>query len=138
MHLLDTDIGEHVDLDGRLFHDSGFGDWVGFYDWLRSSSGKILGVRSWLEDEEIQGIRNRIADSTFVEWSDTQLRLWFSNQRLYEERLSGDQALGTHRILMSSDGEIAIGFDVDDLSQVELDMVIAAAVDLRSSTASVD
>lgn len=39
-------------LKGQRYEDSGLGDRLGFYDWLRSSDGDVVGIRRlWMDDE---------------------------------------------------------------------------------------
>lgn len=41
--------GSEFVLGNEVFSDSGAGDWLGFYDWLRTKSGKVIGVRLWVD-----------------------------------------------------------------------------------------
>jgi hypothetical protein len=124
LHLLPTDVGSSVLLEGRTFVDSGLGDWIGFYDWLRTSQGELLGVRTWLTDPQVQGIRGELSNNSAVELGDADVRVWFSEERSFDEAASGDQDLGTHRIMKFGEGEFALTFNIERLSESELQTLI--------------
>jgi len=129
---VDIDVGEELQVGDRVFFDPGFGDWIGFYDWLRSSGGEVLGVRSWLDDEAVAAIRDHVVVGNFVDWSGQQLRFWFSEQREFNEALSSDQELGTHRIMRGPDNELALTFNLERLSEAEFDTLISNVRSLPS------
>ena len=40
-------------IGSKQYRDANFGQWTGFYDWLRDSKEQVLGVRYWpFEDTE--------------------------------------------------------------------------------------
>jgi hypothetical protein len=43
-------IGGTIEIPGVTFRDSGVGDWLGFYDWLRTSDSQIIGVHVILDE----------------------------------------------------------------------------------------
>jgi len=36
-----------IEIDGERFLDAGLGDWIGFYDWLRTEPRAVIGVTLW-------------------------------------------------------------------------------------------
>jgi hypothetical protein len=118
---LDNDVGESVAIQNRKFADSGAGSWIGFYDWLRSDRGLLLGVRSWLSPSEAALIDATARAHPDVELSTNgELRIWFSSRRDLSEWLSGDQSMGDHRLMVSDTGAYAFTFDLDALSEAEI------------------
>jgi arginase family enzyme len=65
-------------------------------------------------------LRNAAANSSAAEVTPDELRIWFSTKRGFEESLSDDQDLGTHRVMCAEDGEIALTFDLDALTPAEV------------------
>ena len=59
--VLPMEVGDSVSLLGKGFVDGGLGDWIGFYDWLRTRDGKLLGVRSWLDGMGAEDLRRTLA-----------------------------------------------------------------------------
>lgn len=118
LYVLPTDVTGSVRLGGREFTDSGSGDWIGFYDWLRTSDGELLGVRTWLNIDDV-GVRQELAQHSSVEVVDAEIRVWFSGNRRYDESRSDDQDLGTHRLIRAESNEFAFTFDLDQLDEGE-------------------
>ena len=120
LHVLSTEIGDTVALAGRHFVDSGLGDWIGFYDWLRTREGKLLGVRTWLDELGTQDLRRTLAGNLAVELGKREIRVWFSAERGFEEAASTDQDLGTHRLMMAGPDKFALTFNLERLRANEL------------------
>ncbi|APW41772.1 hypothetical protein [Rhodoferax saidenbachensis] len=94
-------IGAELHLNGEVFLDSGKGDWLGFYDWLRSTSGQVIGVRIWLDTKlprplfKCQGVELIKADQ--------QLLIFFGQERQFDESSSGDQDFCSNQLFLSKD-----------------------------------
>jgi hypothetical protein len=43
--------GSSIEMGGTTFRDSGAGDWLGFYDWLRTSDNEVIGVRQYVDPD---------------------------------------------------------------------------------------
>src|SRR4051812_28778369 len=84
-HWFPEEAGAAITLAGRRFIDrTDDTGWAGFYDWLRPSPDRILGVRCWLNmlaPEEAQEIRVAAAGFSAVERTGEELRIWFSSRR---------------------------------------------------------
>ena len=107
-----------------LFHDykalTHFPGSIGHYDWLRSSSRQILGVRYWPFDDSIhsravQQLKSKCQslDYTFVEANFRYLSILFSTSVDIEEAISNDQDMGENGIYLADGGRIALCFEVD-------------------------
>jgi hypothetical protein len=99
------------------YGDAGYGDWTGFYDWLRSPHGRVLGVRYCLQDytEFLLGYTEKLAyvlakPSHYIE-------VYFSDEREFDPRVSDDQDFLYSAIFRSSDGSYAIAFGAEDLQK---------------------
>lgn len=126
--LLPAEVGDSVSLRGKGFVDSGLGDWIGFYDWLRTRDGKLLGVRSWLDEMGAEDLRRTLAQNSAVELGKGDVRVWFSADRDFDEAFSADQDLGTHRIVRAGADEFALTFNVERLSESELQTLLERAL----------
>jgi hypothetical protein len=104
----------------RSFHDAGFGEWTAFYDWLRDSEGKLLGVRYWLE-KDTEFLIDHCRGLSYVQTTPSRhIEIFFSDGRAVDPKLSCDQAFLYDAIFYSDDGEYAIGFGIEDLSAQDL------------------
>jgi hypothetical protein len=108
-------------LDGSSYRDVGFGDWTGFYDWLRDANENVLGVRYWLRDDTeflvgyAKGLGYVQADqpSHYIE-------IYFSQRREIVPKLSSDQDFLYDSVFRSDDGVYAIGFGIGGLSELDM------------------
>lgn len=115
-----AETADEITLDGRLFKEFGLGRWVGFYDWLRPGAWAILGVRTWMADPHLAPIKEALSKHPSIEMLGDELRVFFGSERQYVEHLSGDQELGTNRVLIAEDGTYLLLFDVLALNPAEL------------------
>ncbi len=92
------------------FVDAGLGDWLGFYDWLRSSDGAVIGVRLWLD--EPNGHITDIERCLGVQWSpdSRSLRVFFTSEIQFSESLSDDQDFGGNRLFIGQ-GSFVLTFN---------------------------
>jgi len=97
---------------GTTFRDSGAGDWLGFYDWLRTSDNEVIGVRQYVDpDPKVDQILLELARHDVV--VDKRMRtveIFFSNRRDYHELKSSDQDFGDNRMFLADDGSILLTF----------------------------
>ena len=116
-------------LDDKQYHDAALGEWTGFYDWLRDASGDLLGVRYGLNEEtEFLGEQTRALDYVKVV-APGYIEIYFSDRRHFEPKLSADQDFLYDPIFRSDDGEYALGFAMEDLSESELRSIENAQAD---------
>ena len=121
-----------IRFDDELYRDKGFGDSTGFYDWLRSAGGKIIGLRYWpFEDTAflVDAMRplqyvTASADRSFVE-------IYFGELREFDEQMSDDQDFGNAKVFGSDDGSWALTFDVTGLDDLEMEWIHAAVARRR-------
>jgi hypothetical protein len=113
-----------IHVGGKAFVDAGLGKSIGFYDWLRRSSGEIIGVRtSFVRDSGVADFRHPLTSSPAIEWHQNELRLFFSTDREFDPKKSDDQELGIHRLAISSDGVALLTYDLQLLSPDEMSQI---------------
>lgn len=103
VHAIADEIESELVLGSERFSDSGSGDWLGFYDWLRSKSGEVIGVRLWVDDVNPQ-IRAAGQCVGVVTGEDCfPLVIYLGAEREFEDEQSCDQDFGGNMLLVSSD-----------------------------------
>ncbi len=124
LELLPEDPGSALVVEGTPYLARHEGDITGFYDWLRSRDGELLGIRCTSVKEEpdvLRGARGR--SYARIASDESTLELFFSSARNFEPSLSADQAFGGNIIYASSAGEIALSFETYALNEAELHML---------------
>lgn len=102
--------------------EQSYGDWTGFYDWLRNPAGQVVGVRYCPFDET----RFLIEDLRNFEYIDVPagglcLEIHFWRGEHVDRRKSDDQDFGLNKIFRaSSTSGWLISFDTTALSISEL------------------
>jgi hypothetical protein len=95
--------GGNITLNGRLYKDVEVGEWLGFYDWLRSESGELLGVRLWLDElcaslEPLTRCMNVTIETPLL------LSVFFGSDRRFDPKASNDQDFGGNRLFAGPHG----------------------------------
>jgi hypothetical protein len=94
---------------------------TGHYDWLRSVSGEILGVRYWPFDDEIHkdSVKRLFEKCSLLKYTILDPNLQYVSI-LFQERgqeivesLSNDQDLGDNGIYENNNGQMALCFELD-------------------------
>ncbi|SRR6266567_1520338 len=97
-------------------------DGAGFYDWLRDRTGKIIGVRYWLED---RGIFTTLARLPYVRIPPDGrcVEIFLGKSRETDEARSSDQAFGGVSHYLADSGEWAISFEAYFLEPAEIQAI---------------
>jgi len=106
----------------RDYRDQGYGDWTGFYDWLRSAPDSVIGVRYWPFDNT-RFLADLVGSLPYVKVPEdgSCLEIYFSGRGRVEARASDDQSFGSNRVFYSEEGGCwAISFDTTGLSATEV------------------
>lgn len=116
-----------IKIKNSLFHkddnskkNKGF---IGFFDWLRASESKIVGIR--LCYFENQPYNNVLGKFSYV--NSTNDGKWFElsfNGKSYEYNLSGDQDFTNNYVYFSGKNEWFFTFGLDNLTDKELNSLI--------------
>ena len=82
-----------IELDGRTFKCLSAGGWLGFYDWLRDRSGRVVGVRQYIDDlDAFPWDRPFRGASRGV--GKRELLIFFDDEHAFDENSSCDQDFG--------------------------------------------
>lgn len=104
-------------LGQSIYHDAGFGDWTGFYDWLRDSDGNALGVR-YTPFEDTEFLVGEVQQLDYVKvLPPCHIEIYFSAKREFDPGLSRDQDFEYQAIFHSDDGAYALGFGMGSLTE---------------------
>lgn len=102
-------------IDDICYFDLGWGDFIGFFDWLRNKEEQIIGVRinTWAEFD----IPYKKFEKLKYVSIDTQMKIsfYFSDDKLIQESISGDQDFRSNRVYKSVDGNYAISFRMPEV-----------------------
>ena len=104
--------GISINFAGTVFRDSGAGDWLGFYDWLRTTDDCVIGVRQYIDpNPTVDRILLELArDDVLVSRKARSVEIFFSRRRDYDALRSSDQDFGDNRLFLSDDGSILLTF----------------------------
>ncbi len=103
--------GDKFQMGDRRYRDKGYGDWTGFYDWLKDSDGKILGVRYWPFREIHLPIKKLFQLPYVVVAKDrSYIEIYFSNDHQVDAQCSDDQDFGANKVFLTDQSELAISF----------------------------
>jgi hypothetical protein len=121
---------DKIQIAGRCYHDRGYGDSTGFYDWLRNYAGAVIGVRYWpFEDTEF--LCEALASLPYVAVAadKTYLDIYFSDDRRFDPERSCDQDIGASKVFSADGAGWALAFDTAALDRADLRSLMAAVSD---------
>lgn len=84
----------------------------GFIDWLRLSTGKIIGV-TWSAFDELDSefVKQRVPDLTCIEFDHmNNLYIYFGDEKYFNKERSIDQDFGENNFYVSDTGYYAMSF----------------------------
>lgn len=103
----------------QYYRPMGFGNSTGFYDWLRDSKSKLVGVRYW-PFEDTQFLLREVAALNYVKVTPRCLDIYFDGRDEIDQESSADQDFLYCEVFKSDDGRYAIAFGLENLSEAEL------------------
>lgn len=123
--------GGAIDLQGDRYFAHANSGIPGFYDWLRSAAGEVIGVRYAAVESETRLI-NAVRGLPYVRLADdeTSVSIFFSSNQLADDDKSADQAFGGSGVFENRAGTFALSFETYALTHDELNDLV------RHSTAS--
>ncbi len=86
-------------------------EWLGFYDWLRTINGDVIGVRLQLDEGEIDGETLRFLISLDGRNSVDSIYIFFGTDREFDPARSDDADFGGNILLRGNMGSLAITFN---------------------------
>jgi hypothetical protein len=93
-------VAPSVHLTDADYVDSGAGDWLGFYDWLRTPRGEVIGVQQWIDEASAFPFSTKFEGVEASVKRDV-LRIYFGQSRDVDEANSCDQDFGRNRLLIA-------------------------------------
>jgi len=131
------EIGTALSLGGTAFREVDALDFTGFYDWLRTSEGEILGVRyspfEGCADELLE--TGRRLEYTQVE-DQRSLLIFFSERRTVDTQRSVNQDFGGNRVFVSVEHLYALTFNADRLSDRDVSTLRTYGAELLGNDAA--
>jgi len=83
-------------LNGVEYEDTGFGDFIGFYDYLRDTAGEVLGVRFFPFED--------------LDFAENKINLFASAKKDVDESKSDDQLFVDNKLYKSKNGKLLLTF----------------------------
>lgn len=105
---------------------------ISHYDWLRPTSGPIIGARYWPFEDKVDAefVQTSFSAVTSVceQVSDEggYIEIFFSESRVYDGEWSCDQAFGVANMYYSEDGSYALVLGTDWLHETEVAALYAS------------
>ncbi len=113
------------------FTDIGYGDWNGFYDWLRNKDGKLIGIRYW-PFKEREFIFDILPSYSYMKvFPKKCLEIYLSEEREYDEKLSKDQEFGNDILFSSRNKDYAITFSTKLLKDDDINTILSIDANRR-------
>ena len=110
--LIEPPLAVMISLDGEDFVvDTSVDDWIGFYDWLRTSDGEVIGVRLRPDEGTLDEATLNFLLALNEQNSVNDLRIYFSASREFNPVLSDDCDFGWNILLRGSTGSLALAFN---------------------------
>jgi len=103
--------GNSIEIDGALYVQTKAADWQGFYDWMRTRRGTVVGVRLWLDEDGDKRLLAVQCDGVEIDATRGLVQIWFTRERECDEGQSDDQDFGGNRLFRSFDGSLALTFN---------------------------
>ena len=111
---------QYVRIDSTEYYQVTDYDWTGFFDWLRSPTGNVIGVR-YSPFEEFRFVFKAICDVSDVLVTDKlSIEVYFGDNRDVDPENSSDQDFGKNEVYTSTDGKVLIAFGTSHLNEDEL------------------
>lgn len=118
-------------LDEKRYVDAGYGEWTGFYDWLRDSEKRLIGVRYW-PNEDGNLFLDKIRKLSYAQEGPVKsIEIYFGNNRNAHEKFSSDQDLVYDAVFLAEDGELAIAFEMGSLAESDQGSLGGAEADWK-------
>ena len=94
----------------EIFENSNFGEWLGFYDWLRDKDERVIGVRLYFGEKTIYFPFNRPFFNVEIDLIKLLLHAFFTDNKSIDEAKSEDQDFGENSLYLGKNGSIGISF----------------------------
>jgi hypothetical protein len=104
------------------FTDMGYGDFIGFYDWLRNPDDLIIGVRLHVLGEELEDLKNTLIQRKYIQISEATngIDIFFSEDKSVLLERSADQEFDFAAAYQSENGTLALLFGIAENVKLQL------------------
>lgn len=110
--LVEPPVAGMISIDGEDFMaDPSVPDWIGFYDWLRTPDGEIIGVRLQPDEGTLDETTLNFLIALDEQNSADNLLIYFAAKREFDPVLSGDADFGGNALLRGTAGSLALAFN---------------------------
>ena len=107
-------------VNNKRYVDTAFGDFTGFYDWLRDADGNLLGV-GYTPCEDTKFLVEHTEKLSYVKADRSpHIEIYFSEKRAIDAKRSCDQEFLYDAVFRSDDSDYALGFGIEELSETDL------------------
>lgn len=89
--------------------------WLGFYDWLKTREGRVIGIRLHVDSSDTLSLVSRHAGPG-VAIANRAISIRISIEDTVDELLSDDQDFGDNEVFVGRDGSLAITFFSPDVN----------------------
>lgn len=113
LHEVRHDVLPRAFIAGEWFEDSGLGDWQGFYDWLVTPEGRVIGVRQWLDERSKYTAMLATCLHVRAVGNANALEIFFGETRQFDPELSSSQDFGGNKLLVGLNA-LALTFNSPD------------------------
>lgn len=117
--LTSASLNDSIVVDGNKYNDKGCGDFTGFYDWLRDSEERVIGIR-YYPFEDVDFLFEVIRSFEYIEIAadNNSFNIYFSDERHIDESKSDDQSFGDNKVYKSESGEYLISFNATGVKEL--------------------
>lgn len=103
---------DSISLDDEVFMaESLEPGWFGFYDWLRTKNGDVIGVRLHLEADSVDDLILELLLSLNPQNTVENIYIFFGAEREFDEAISGDTDFGGNMLYRGDRSSLAITFN---------------------------
>jgi hypothetical protein len=124
LHFLENDSPDCLEWEGYKYYEVASspkpGHFLGFYDWLRTESGRVIGIKVLFHDHS-ETARNVLTKCSGTEWiSPDIVSILFDTTAVMHDSSSVDQEFSVARCYTTKSGRVALLFDASELTQAQI------------------
>jgi hypothetical protein len=97
--------------EGERFREHPCEDWLGFYDWLRSTDKEVVGLRLQVDSPECFDLKLLVGlNGVDVDQASNYVTIFFGKSREFEGQFSASQDFGGNRLFIGEKATVALTF----------------------------
>lgn len=106
-------------VDGQIYRPVG-PEWSGFYDWLRSKDGEVIGVRYHVTEDTRFLLKEASALNYAMIGQHEDVCIFFGDNRAFDPARSDDQDIAYDQVFVSNGEGSAICFSAENLTPTQI------------------